>query len=94
MKTNLSTMTIGLDLGARRHDDGKIFKQRTIANSRRMLERVSESCPGALMAKIGEAGHPPAAARSSFSLMVSSGLVLGVGRQGPPGPHGPFRCYK
>jgi transposase len=46
---------IGLDLGDRRHavcvlgDDGKILKERTIANSRKMLDRLSESYPGALM---------------------------------------------
>jgi transposase len=55
MKTQPSTTTIGLDLGDRRHavcvlgGDGKILRERTIANSRKMLERLSESYPGAVM---------------------------------------------
>ena len=55
MKTQSSTPTIGLDLGDRRHavcvlgGDGKILRERTIANSRKMLDRLSESYPGAVM---------------------------------------------
>ncbi len=55
MKTNSSTIVIGLDLGDRRHAicvlsaEGKILSERSMPNTRAALERLSESYPGALM---------------------------------------------
>lgn len=55
MKTNSSTIVIGLDLGDRRHavcvlgDEAKILKERSITNSRNALTKLSEAWPGALM---------------------------------------------
>ena len=56
MKTKSSTVVVGLDLGDRRHavcvigEDGEILRERTIANSRSALEKLSEAWPGALIA--------------------------------------------
>lgn len=55
MKTKSSTVVIGLDLGDRRHAvcvlgaDGEILRERTIANSRNALDKLSDAWPGALM---------------------------------------------
>lgn len=56
MNTKSSTIVIGLDLGDRRHAvcilgiDGEILKERTIANSRNALDKLSDAYPGALIA--------------------------------------------
>jgi len=55
MKTNSSTTVIGIDLGDRRHavcilgEDGETLRERTIANSRSALDKLSKAWPGALM---------------------------------------------
>lgn len=56
MKNQSSAITIGLDLGDRKHAvcvldaKGEILKQETITNSRGSLVALSRRCPGALVA--------------------------------------------
>lgn len=55
MKTNSSTITIGLDLGDRKHAvcvlgaDGEILKEGSIPNTRASLDKLSERYAGALI---------------------------------------------
>lgn len=55
MKTNSSSQYIGIDLGDRRHAvcvlgvEGNILKEQSIINSRRSLEKLSQTYPGAVM---------------------------------------------
>lgn len=56
MKTKIPLITIGLDLGDKKHaicvlnQDGEIIDERTITNHRESLRRLSQKHPGARIA--------------------------------------------